>query len=143
MKFIIILSLLMAVHVHGTSMRIDVLNNQDKPAAGYPFSLFEVEVFEGEEMIIQPFRIDHLDAQGGLTVKDLKAGQKYQLVVGGEETPQFKFSDGETLQLQLKTIVVHDKIPGTIPYFDITNQKSLTFADLQGPLVYVEYWAVW
>ena len=137
------LNLLFIPSLACADMRIEVFNRSGEPAVEYPYKLFEVEIFEGEEILTQPFQIATLDREGGLILRGLKAGQKYQLIIGGEETPQFVFSAGRKIQQRLKNIVVGDVVPDSISYVRLNEGQKLTSADLKGPLVYIEYWAVW
>ena len=71
MRTCFILTWLLCASTFAGSMQLSVVNLHGQAAAGYPYKLFEVEIFEGEEMIIKPFEMARLDAQGGLLLKDL------------------------------------------------------------------------
>ncbi|MFT5123928.1 MAG: hypothetical protein ACI9QL_005012 [Candidatus Omnitrophota bacterium] len=145
MKILHLLALIcvLPLYLAASSVTIEVKNKAGEAAAGYPFKLFEVEVFEGEEFALVPFLIDHLDAKGQYTVKDLKPGVKYELGVGGRETARFIYKDGGTWQTQLTYIGAGDNLPAELTFHDITQAKPTTFGAIKGPMIYLEYWAVW
>ncbi len=145
MKRFALLSLigLLPFTLFAASMQIQVANKAGQPAAAYPFKLYEVEIFEGEEFALVPFLIDKLDAQGRYTVKDLKPGTKYELGVGGRETGRFVFKDGGSYKTELSYIGAGDHLPDEVSFYDMSRDRPLTFGDLKGPMIYLEYWAVW
>jgi hypothetical protein len=134
---------LLPLALSAASMQLEVKNMAGKAAANYPFKIYEVELFEGEEFALVPCLVDTLDARGQYTVKDLKPGTRYELGVGGRETGRFVFKDGATWQTRLSYIGAGDHLPDELSFYDISRDRPLTFGDLKGPMIYLEYWAVW
>lgn len=134
---------LLPLALSAASMQLEVKNMAGEAAANYPFKIFEVELFEGEEFALVPCLVDTLDGRGQVTVKDLKPGTKYELGVGGRETGRFVFKDGGSYKTQLSYIGAGDLLPAELSFYDISRDRPLVFGDLKGPMIYLEYWAVW